>query len=1029
MLQAGLAREKREKRDDGMSVNLEVPVGPAAPAAPFGLEIRLFGTFEVRVRGHALPPLRYRKELWLLALLALRHDKEVTREWLAATFWPDNDQSKALFYLRKALSNLRNALGEEADRLQSPTTRTVRLDLTDAFADVSVFDTILAHPTDPPGQEERLQEAVALYRGPLLQDCPDEWVLPERQHREQAYLTTLEHLASLDIARGESAAAVRWLRLVLATEPYRESAACSLMQALADSGDRAALGQVYQDLRQRLRQDLNTSPAPETEALHKRLSQRQTQAQTLPPTAVSGVPATPTLRHLPVPLTDLIGRSREIGDVSGWLERRRLVTLLGPGGVGKTRLSIAVAEAALPRFPDGVWFVDLAPLTEAAYVPDAVGKVLGILQEAGQSATERLINALSTCSLLLVLDNCEHLLDACAALSERLLSSCPGLRILTTSRQALGVTGEQVYSVPSLALPALRDVEPYSGLLSVEKNPASLMDYAGIQLFVQRAVLVNPAFRLERRNAQAVAQICHHLDGIPLAIEMAAARVRSLSVEAIHGKLDQRFRLLTGGSRAALPRQQTLRALIDWSYDLLSDDEKTVLCRLSVFSGGWTLPGAESVCAGESVAEGELLDLLTGLVDKSLVIAETANASASVRYRLLETIKQYSGDRLRERGEEDDTRQRHLAYFVALAEKADPELRGPEQQRWLELLDADHDNLRSALQESGEQQLRLAAALSRFWMFRGYFTEGKARCDSLLNHHAGMPPSPTHARVFQTAGNMALVQGDYIEARRCYGQAIDMRNYLGDRAGEAAARANLATVSQQEGDFVSARREIEQCLAIQQELGDVGPITVSVTCLGNILRQMGEHEAAQPRLKEAVRLNRELGDRASEANALNLLGISYYEVGDLAEARLACQQALTINQELGILWEAGHNLNNLGQIARREGDLEEAEFLYAESLTLSFAAGSPRGIANCFNNWAQMEALRGRFVRAACLLGTTVKSLTTITMATVERQDVDELTALLRAELGEAVFETEFERGWNLTLEQAVAMATQNTQF
>lgn len=998
---------------------------PVDAKEPLALEIRLFGTFEVRVQGRPLPPLRYRKELWLLALLALRHNRDIPRDWLAATFWPDNDESKGLFYLRKALSNLRGVLGEEAGRLQAPTPRTISLDLTDAVSDVRDFDAIVARPHTDSGQEERLQKVVELYRGPLLQDCPEEWVLPERQHREQSYLLALEHLASCTLSRGEPTVAARWLRLALATEPYRESAARSLMQALADSGDRAALQQVYEELRARLRQDLNTAPAPETEALYKQLSKQGVQTQALP---TPSVPTTPSLRHLPVPLTDLIGRGSEVTEVSGWLERRRLVTLLGPGGVGKTRLAIAAADAVLPRFADGVWFVDLAPLTEPSYVPDTIGKVLGLAPTAGLSMEELLIEALSGRSRLLVLDNCEHVLDTCASLADSLLSNCPELRILTTSRQVLGVTGEQTYPVSSLALPALQEVEQYAGPQGMEKNPAFLMEYAGIQLFVQRALMANPAFRLERRNAQAVAGICHHLDGIPLAIEMAAARMRSFSVEAINSRLDQRFRLLTGGSRTALPRQQTLRALIDWSYDLLSPAEQTLLARLSLFSGGWTWEAAETICAGDPVESWEILDLLTGLVDKSLVVAETVGGD-SLRYRFLETIKQYAGDQLQARGEEATTRQKHIGYFLALSEEAYSQLRGPEQQHWLERLEAEHDNLRSALQGTGEQELRLAGSLSRFWMMRGYFIEAKARCDNLLEHNAGMPPSLDLARVFHTAGNMALVQADYTEARRCYEQAVRMRNHLGDRVGEAETLANLATLSQQEGDLVSARAQIERCLVIQQELGNKGPLSVSVTCLGNILRQMGEHEAAQPYLQEGALLNRELGDRAGEANALNLLGISYMESGNLPAARTTYRQALAINQELGIRWEIGNNLNNLGQIARKEGKFEEAEALFAESQILHIAAGARLEIAVGFNNLAQMEWSRGRALRAACLAGVSAMCFVGLApSAPGDRQDLDELSVILRTELGETVFATEFAHGQAMTLEQAIAMVTQNIQ-
>lgn len=988
------------------------------------LELRLFGTLSVCVQGNIIPPLRFRKDQWILAVLALRHDRDVARDWLAATFWPDNEESQGLFYLRKALSNIRTALGPEAGRLQSPTTRTLRLDLSNAFTDIRAFDMAVARPRSEAGHEERLLQAVELYKGPLLQDCSEEWLVPEREARVQSYLSALEKLAEYALSRGEAPAAVRWLRLALATEPYRESAACGLMQALADSGDRAALQQVYQDLRLRLRADLNANPAPETDALYKRLLRQEAQPLPLP---APSTPAMATKRHLPVPLTDLIGREREIEEVSGWLEKRRLVTLLGPGGVGKTRLSIAAADAALPRFDDGAWFVDLAPLTESAYLPDVVAKTLGVPQSAGQSAQEQLITALGTRSLLLVLDNCEHLIDACATLSERLLSSCPGLRILATSRQALGVTGEQTYPVPSLALPSGEEIDEYSRLLSVEKNPAFLMDYAGIQLFVQRATLANPAFRLERHNASTVVEICHHLDGIPLAIEMAAARVRSLSVEAINGKLVERFRLLTSGSRGALPRQQTLRALIDWSYDLLSDAEKALLSRLSVFSGGWTLEAAEAICAGDPVEDWELLDLLISLVDKSLVVAQTTGTHP--RYRLLETIRQYAGDQLRERGEESDTQQRHLDYFMAMAEEAEPELSGPQQQAWLNRLETEHDNFRVAMQGNEEPQMRLAAALARFWYMRGYTLEGRARYDSLLARHPNAPPSLLLGRILHGAGNLALIQSDYTAARRYYEQAASMRHLLGDRAGEAASRTNLATISQQEGNLVSARKQLEDSIAILRGLDDKQRLSISVGGLGNVLRAMGEYEAAKPYLLEAIQIYRELGNRANEANGLNLLGRLYFETKDIAACRSAYEEALAINRELGAKYEVAHNLNNLGLLAQRDNNLTDAESYLVEALNLFAALGARNNLSICLDNWAKLEASRDLPVRAAQLLGASEMCLGEMaTRRSAERADVLELASQLRDTLGESEFAAAFERGFAMTLEEAVALATQNTQ-
>jgi DNA-binding SARP family transcriptional activator len=348
------------------------------PPDRYLLHIQLFGTGSVEIRGEAMPPLKYRKEFWLFAFLVLRSDREVARDELTALFWPDNDEELAHYYLRRSLSHLRRALGSQAYRLLAPSSRTLRLDLEEAFCDVAEFDRATASSSD-----ERLKEAIEWYRGPLLSGCQEEWIYPEREYRLQAYLEALDKLAQGAMDRGDPASATRWLRLTLATDAYRESAACSLMQALSESGDRAALQQVYQELRLRLHNDLNVTPAPETEALYQRLQKREA----LSTHRLSDFPASAprSWRHLPVPLTDLVGREEEKEEVAGWLERSRLVTLLGSGGVGKTRLGIAVAEAVLPRFPDGVWFVDLSPLTEASLVPETTAKALGLSEQAGLS--------------------------------------------------------------------------------------------------------------------------------------------------------------------------------------------------------------------------------------------------------------------------------------------------------------------------------------------------------------------------------------------------------------------------------------------------------------------------------------------------------------------------------------------------------------------------------------------------------------------------------------------------------------------
>ena len=433
---------------------------------------------------------------------------------------------------------------------------------------------------------------------------------------------------------------------------------------------------------------------------------------------------TPDLpNNLPEQVTSFIGREKEIEAVKTLLDTTRLLTLTGSGGSGKTRLSLQVAADVLEAYPDGTWFIELAPLADPALVAQTIAQALDVGEEPGKPLIQTLLAALKTKRLLLVLDNCEHVLDACARLVDTLLRACPGVRVLASSRQGLGIAGETVYRIPSLSLPDRRQTA----------TPASLSAYEAVRLFVDRAMAALPAFAVTNQNAPALASVCHRLDGIPLALELAAARIRSLSVEEINNKLDNRFRLLTGGSRAALPRQQTLRALIDWSYDLLNAQEKTLLCRLSVFAGGWTLDAAEQVGtgespSGESIEDWEMLDLLTSLADKSLVLAQTQGKTT--RYGLLETMRQYARDRLTESGESLAVRARHADCFLTLAAEIRPKLSGSEQGQWLEVLEEEHDNLRQALTwysedavdaEAGEKGAAAGSRLAGFLVYAGAF--------------------------------------------------------------------------------------------------------------------------------------------------------------------------------------------------------------------------------------------------------------------------------------------------------------------
>ena len=539
------------------------------PAEPTGtmLSLRLFGPFQAGWGQRALPRLRTRKEQWLLALLALRSPSGVEREWLAGTLWPECDESRAFSNLRRSLSNLRAVLGPDAMRIVSPTPGSIALDTAGMEVDVAAFDAALRR-----GDTASLELSVSLYYGPLLEGCLEEWAVPERLARETAYLQAREKLAAEAAARGDHAEAARHLTLVLAADPFREPALRRLMQALADSEDRIALTQVYRDFRRTLRAEMNAEPSAETQALFQRL--RVTDKVS---------PSTKSPCRLPQTLTSLIGRERERREVAAALDAARLVTLTGVGGVGKTRLAIAVADDCAGEYPNGVWFVGLAALADPALVPATVAAALD-LRETG-NPLENLTLHLQDKSLLLVLDNCEHLPTASAALADHLLTHCSGLRLLATSRQSLGPLGETVWPV----------------------SPLSLDDSAGpseaVRLFIERARQAGASQRWDGDARRAISGICRKLDGIPLAIELAAARARSMTLEQIAQRLNNGFRLLTGGSRTALPRQQTLRATLDWSYNLLSDEERTLLSRLSVFAGGWTLEAAEAVCCDPETTE------------------------------------------------------------------------------------------------------------------------------------------------------------------------------------------------------------------------------------------------------------------------------------------------------------------------------------------------------------------------------------------------------------------------------------------
>ncbi len=680
--------------------------------------------------------------------------------------------------------------------------------------------------------------------------------------------------------------------------------------------------------------------------------------------------------NLPVQLTSFLGRERELAEIKRLLATTRLLTLTGTGGVGKTRLALQVAADLLEEYPDGVWLVELAPLMDPALQPLAVASALGVQEEPNCPLLATLSDYLRPRKMLLLLDNSEHLLSGCAQVADTLLRNCPRVQVLASSREALGIAGELTWRVPSLPVPDLQRLPSVSADL-----PSALIQYEAVRFFSERAAFSQPGFAVTAENAWAVAEVCQRLDGIPLAIELAAARLTMLSVEQIAARLGDRFRLLTGGSRTALPRQQTLRACIDWSYDLLSEAERLLFRRLSVFAGGCTLEAAEAVGTGEEVEAGEVLDLLGQLVGKSVVMMDEPHPASAraARYRLLETLRQYGQDRLLESGAGEAARGQHLGYFLGLAEEGESGLHGVDQAAWLERLDAEHDNLRAALAWAAEAEeialgLRLGGALWRFWSMSGYAGEGRRQLARLLTlaGSSARPTSPTaehgwRARALLAAGSLSLEAGDYWGGRHLSKESLGIWRAMGDMAGIADSLAALGEAEQSQGGYVAARSLYQQCLAIRRELGDRWGIASSLRGLGYLCYYQGDYDLARELGEAALEIRRELGDRRGIAHSLTGLAMIAEQHGDYETARSLYEESLAISRELGNKTSVSLLLGLLGGVARVHGEYARATELLEDCLAIRQAIGELGGVANVRHVLGQIALDQGEHGRAAAL--------------------------------------------------------------
>jgi predicted ATPase len=686
-----------------------------------------------------------------------------------------------------------------------------------------------------------------------------------------------------------------------------------------------------------------------------------------PPRPALAAPASAMPPHnLPEELTSFVERE-DVAAITQLLGAQRLVTITGTGGIGKTRVALRAAAAVLPTYPEGAWLVELAPLSDGCLVVPTVMATLGLREHGDRNLLTTLITYLKTKRLLLILDNCEHLLDACAHLTVALLAACPQLTILATSREPLSSMGETTWPLAPLRPPA-----DAATLAELQRNPA-------VRLLIDRATAALPHFALTSENAPSIVDLCQRLDGIPLAIELAAARMRGLSVEQIAARLDDRFRLLNYGSRTALPRQQTLRALVDWSYALLTSDEQILLARLAVFLGGWDMAAAEAVAADERgsgrLGETDVLDGVLQLVNKSLVIVDQHPGES--RYSMLETIRQYALEKLPP-ADEREVRRRHARYFLDLCIAGSNGLRGADQAVWLARLATEYDNVRSMLDwtlaHEPAHALQATASLWLFWYMRGYLGEGRLRQAQALAADEGKNES-LQAQVLNGAGALAWAQGDYEAAQASYQQCLAIRRRLGERWAMAGTLHNLGILLMDQADFEAARALFHESRAIYEEAGDAVRFAISLTSIANLAAIQGDYDTAWILNQQALMIDRGLQDQQNIAVSLNNLGELALLQGDYLTAEQLLREGLDIRQRLGDPARVASSLGYLGRLALIQGDYGSALTHLRQSLTLRQELGERRGQALALTTlaerslaMAEYEAARDHYREALTIL-------------------------------------------------------------
>jgi len=961
------------------------------------LEVRLIRTFSIKCDNKPIT-LSSRAAQSLFAYLILTAGNFHRREKLAGMFWPDAKEEKARAYLRHELWRIRKAL-PPSDFLISDGIG-IGFDASQEFR----LDAEVVEKIGEIASADELINSLSAYQGELLPGFYDEWVILEREHMQAVFEQKMARL--LDLLEREK----RWLDMVEWAERWismgqgPETAYRALMIAYSALEDYAKVASSYERCVRSL-EELGLEPSQETRAAAKK--------------RVSKI-------KIPIPLTSFIGRENELKEVATLLSKSRLVTLTGSGGVGKTRMALQVVADVLDLFPDGVWFLDLAILSDPTWVLNALAEVLGLSlsSDSGFSITKSVTDHLGSRKALITFDNCEHLIEPCAQLIHSLLTACENLTILVTSREALRVSGEVSYRVPSLELPRLDQ----------ELGIDILAETESLRLFTERAALLSKGFAVSEHNALTIAHICQRLGGIPLAIELAAARVNMLTIDQILNRLDDRFNLLTGGLRSALPRHRTLLATIEWSYDLLSEKERLLFQRLAVFTGGWTLEAAETVCSGDGIETHEVLALLSQLVDKSLVLAETL--LDGTRYRRLETIRQFAYEKMVLSGEDNKVRRQHYAYFLSLGEQADRETYWPSKHAWKDRLETDNDNFRAALEWCvSEENTEAALRLLGVWAVNGRlpFGEIQDRFNVLLTLPNVDMYSAPYAKLLNYIGWSSWLRGDYKYAKTVAeeSQAIWLKLGEAGELGLADVLDILAEIALVIGeDFRDAKSLFERSLELYQKHGNEWGIGRVIYGMGHMAWKEGCYTEAEERYMQALERWKKVDYDFGEVLVSNELGELARHQGDYDRAGKFYKQCLKVSRKTGDQALLSINSFNYAWVSLHLGDYRKARELFQESLGLDMKDGNSNGVIGCLEGFAGVLVMTGKHKEAAQLFGVSeslFQSSGQVHKNPTDQKEVDYYLSVLRGQLDEATFEKAWAVGSEMSLEQAISFALKET--